>query len=482
VPWTGVGLGNFRAFFPSFRAESVSQHVILHPDNSWLHLVTEIGVPGVIFCLSAVAALLWLRFPPGGVHQRGLRLAGWLSGAMFVAHAAVDEPGHSFAALCIGIICFSLAAPGDDEVREAGAGKWVRAVARFVPAIVIIACVIQRFCVHAGFVRDAAWADARHEQVERVNLAGRSREAAALAAEGLRVAPLHWKLLFQSAVAQARVDAESQVARTQFQLVRRIEPNLISIRWFEGLLWGNLAKWPNALAVWREIFSTKGDWDHMVHMGMPGKTPREYFRDMWAETPSRYRPELAQIARSSPDLHILYLEKTKSGDFVAELQGILADDPDLTAWNDGCKSALFSFWASRGDMAALRRAIAAKPSWARAGWRWVAAQAAEERDFKRAVQMVLTHVPVPDLAPTMKTGRLEEARAAFYQSPDDLKAAMLYFLSLASAGQAEEAVSIGWIITKMSGVPAYFPRIMVAQLARLGDHEAAWKFASKHLL
>ena len=44
-PFTGIGLGNYRYLSQQYRDASLSQYLAIHPDNSWLLLAAETGLP-----------------------------------------------------------------------------------------------------------------------------------------------------------------------------------------------------------------------------------------------------------------------------------------------------------------------------------------------------------------------------------------------------------------------------------------------------
>ena len=109
-PWLGVGPGNFRRDFVSFRsaaqkARAVSAAVTEHPHNELLHVGAVLGIPAALLWLLAMGIPLLL--PPRG-SATGLRVVHF--GAwMLIGHGMLDKvlvqpPTNLLAALFIGLL------------------------------------------------------------------------------------------------------------------------------------------------------------------------------------------------------------------------------------------------------------------------------------------------------------------------------------------------------------------------------------------
>ncbi len=470
APWFGVGLGNFQALFPSYRSASVSQHVILHPESSLLLFGAESGLVGLGILVVGIAVLLYQIFPPGGVHQRSVRIAGVLSALMALAHVAFDVPGHTPAAVWSVLAFASLAAPSteyqDKKTASARGGLCV------IFALLVLA-VGARCLFWVGQWQGVEQLRSIHAQAESHNASKRFHEAAQAADSGLRIAPLHWKLLYQRGMAGVFSREESSEVARYFRIAKEVETNLISIRWLEGVAWSRVGQWTRTLAAWREIFWVKGSWDHMVHIGLPGPTPEDYVRDMWNLTPQRYRGEIKNSVQSYPRAEIALLKRLPHDEFRQELEQLLERDPELASYPQNEKASLFSLWYERGDKERLIDSIKRNAEWLAVGWKWVAAWMAQQGDYQSAYAFILnrrSNTPWPQRDPS----GLDADREAFLTRTDDMKVALNYALVLVASNRVSEAANVLPVIRRLGSPPSYFPWLEAHIWACQGKWQSAW--------
>ena len=121
----GIGLGNFRWYFPQYEDPSVSMASFAnHAHNDWLEFILE----GGIFALAILAALGWVIFSAWRNHvvpqtskapSKALRLsAPYMVMAIIALHSIVDYPLRTATIAMIGAFALALALRGEDGHAE----------------------------------------------------------------------------------------------------------------------------------------------------------------------------------------------------------------------------------------------------------------------------------------------------------------------------------------------------------------------------
>lgn len=109
-PLTGLGLGNFEAFFPLFQEASASDYRVRHAENDLLHFATEVGVVAAISLMIAIgyvaARILFGRKGMGPIAAVGVACF-----FLFAAHLFIDQSGHQVGLVAVGLILISSAWP-----------------------------------------------------------------------------------------------------------------------------------------------------------------------------------------------------------------------------------------------------------------------------------------------------------------------------------------------------------------------------------
>lgn len=129
APWSGWGQGQFSVIFPQYQkasADLAGRHC-LHPENDWLWMAVESGVPATL-ALAALALAVLLPVV-GSIRQgrsRAVR-AGLLVAALILPlHGLIDVPGHRFSLLWTSALLLALAAGERRRPRfpRAAAAGW----------------------------------------------------------------------------------------------------------------------------------------------------------------------------------------------------------------------------------------------------------------------------------------------------------------------------------------------------------------------
>ena len=108
-PWYGIGLGNFSPVSGVIRQASLGQTHRLYPQSDWLWLRVELGWPGVILVLAAIAFILWKTFPFVDGTNQWFRLAALIGALLFALHGLIGGSGHRVGTAFAGIFLLAMA-------------------------------------------------------------------------------------------------------------------------------------------------------------------------------------------------------------------------------------------------------------------------------------------------------------------------------------------------------------------------------------
>jgi tetratricopeptide (TPR) repeat protein len=277
-PWRGSGLGNFQALFPFYRAQSITQSAVIHPESDWLWLVTEVGWIGAALALLVIGITAAGALPLERRSQRRLRGAALAAAVAAVVHGFVDVSGHRLGAVLAATYVLVLARrdPPEGSVSRLAPGLW-RA---FGLALV------------AGA---AWWMNVPDDSARAEELAGRgkSAEAAELATRAIQSAPLAWRPYFTRAGVLAN-SGKLVEAVADFRRARLLEPHFVAVPTAEGMFWAQTQP-ELALTAWSEALKRADDSAVAGHFStMLGAGPDD----------AAFRARLLDLAEGRPMLQI----------------------------------------------------------------------------------------------------------------------------------------------------------------------------------
>jgi hypothetical protein len=320
-PWCGVGLGNFQALFPFFRAKSITQSAVVHPESDWLLLVTEVGWLGAALALLAVGIVLAGALPLNRKSQRRLRSAAVAAAVAAVIHGFVDVPGHRLGSVLAATYVLVLARRGPDA-----------------PGVSRIAPVLWRATGLAVVACAAWWMNVPDDAARAEELAGRGKfaEAGARATRAIQCAPLAWRPYFTRAGALATTGRLVESV-ADFRRARLLEPHFIAVPMAEGKFW--VRTQPElALAAWREALR-RAD----------GPDAANYFSEVLGAAPddAAFRERLLGLAEGRPMLQVAWF----LGVPAAEAKAHIAALAPAAAQCDGKRRSAFEHRAAELDPA-----------------------------------------------------------------------------------------------------------------------------------
>jgi len=207
-PLTGVGLGNFEAFFPLFQEGSASPYRITHAENDFLHFAAELGLLAtfsLVVILAYVAVRLFVASgKPGGTGALGL--------AVFVLvglHLFLDQSGHQVGLVAVAMLLVSSGWPA--------LGIPTRGLLMRGTGVVAVAAAFGWLVIFQGYTFPAK--EYRWQRVDQPAPEGAYEWAAAR----LRVAPLDWRAVELAAHRELQA-GNPEAARELFERLKLLAP------------------------------------------------------------------------------------------------------------------------------------------------------------------------------------------------------------------------------------------------------------------
>lgn len=476
-PWLGVGLGNFNAV-NALNATFADPYVrIVHPENDWLWLAAECGVP--VLALFALALVAWLwhanfwgrgRDSRSGQRDRRLRSACAIGVLMIVIHGMVDVPGHSagvpFTMILVGALALRsrLLVPTAPTLSTT---FW-----RFGAAIFCLFAALNWFSVSMGNSLMPSRSEARRQARKAVDLAAKGDLAASKAAfdRAIQIQPLQWNYYYQRAVVELPLGLPPQVVLQDFSRMRFLEPRSALVCMNEVEQW--LRYYPAyAVPALREA------------MKRFKERSQEFYNTVLAslyEHPD-LRRQLADLA-TDPKYKLTYLSYAADGqDFNRCLDSLLEQDPKLDTLTPDERLALFQLWYQRGDRARLLRMLGQEIAWRKSGWPVLSEDLAAKGDYKGAWQLASENVEPPLGRPFERNGDIPQLSRAFLMHPTDASYGLELYDTQKAKGLFDDALMT---LGKLAQLPDPPKRLLYEEsqiLAKKGDFAKAWEKMSQYL-
>jgi O-antigen ligase len=468
--WHGVGIGNFAGVFARYRDASFNESRAVHPDSDWIWLVAELGwlAPLCLVALLGFALRQCRPFDEGS--ERVLRAAGLVGAVAFAVHSLVDVPGHR-ATVLPALLLLGLAAHPSASGRQTSG--WT---ARAVGVVMMALAAVQ--LVWFSAVMDLPGPERLRRAKQEINVAldrGQWREAAALASDGLRAAPLDWELYFGRASAGVMTGTDTRNAQRDFAVARYLEPNP-EVAFNEGVAW--LVRESDFVEA-SPFIGPRADlaaaaWSHVFPRARSSAT--HYYGQMLAFA-GRYpeiRPYLRELAGTDPARLAMWLTIADDAGRREALEVLLAVSPDLAGVPDERLPLVLRVWSEVGDRERLLREMPSHPRWQHAGWVYLGDALAARGELQLACKLAREHLPAPDLPPP-PTEPLESLRASVAARPADVAAGLRYYQKLAELNQWEEALRVVTALAARPGAPAYVNWLEADLRERTGDLAGAWQ-------
>jgi len=462
-PWCGIGLGNFDEVFAVFRDASLTTARTIHPESDWFWFCVEAGWPAIVLVVIGIALFVRRVFPlREGTNQR-FRVAALIAALLFALHGVVDVSAHRIGTAFVALFLLGLALR---RPLESPRTITVPIVFRLIGLILFVAGSAWVFATR--FDKPVPGAVGVENEMRLATLANRGRnftETIQRTTRALGWAPLRWQIYFLRALAEAGTRAQVTPALDDFRRARFLEPNVYEVPFEEGNAWVSVGQQSLALTAWREALRRAGP-----------QRPEVYGRMLAVARKSspRLHQGLEELGMIHHDLALIYLEHADRAPFMAALQRFLDHDPTLQTMSAEEKVTLFKHWAQRGDPAELVRAVGANPEWMPFAWRGLANYQAEQKNFRRAVEIARGYGEKPALPPAAENSSIDQLRQALHANPDNYALGFQLYREQMQKGLIDEALVTVRHFTELPGAPRYFHFLEAEAWAEKQDWERAW--------
>jgi tetratricopeptide (TPR) repeat protein len=460
-PVTGVGLRNFSPIFTTRPHAFIGESVAGHPESDWLWTTVEMGWIAPLLILSLVVWWMIRCFPflPGTF--RLLRMAAFICGCGFLLHSIFDVPAHQVGALWPALFLASTAMSPQPRQRPSRViGPVFRAIACLLVAVSIwwFASVFGAKVAPTNLTLERLT-----DQADAVGANGEYEVMRQLASKAVTIAPLSWEPYFQRGFAEAVTYRPRAEAVRDFAIARYLLPNWPELYLKEGQTWIGVGEPDNAFDVWREGINRLGEAGPRLYADLFGfvKGNSDLF-DRWR-----------LLGRDNKKCLLFFLQNASPVEFRVELDRLLADDPELKAFDAAEKLTLFEAWYHNGDKLELAETLREKSDWRAIAWKQLARVYADYGDYQNAcatVRQFASIPPVPDAPGGLTTTDLElQARL----HPTDIDTAAALCLALAKEDRVDQALARLQALHGVKGFPDYLRNLE----AKLWESKAEWSKA-----
>lgn len=462
APLTGVGLGNFEYIFPFYLDYApIFDRRPIHPENSFLWLLSEGGILLALVIAATVALLLWLSY---GIHRSRaatIRSAGLACALMLIFNSFFEVSGHRIGTLFPVIFLACLALPmADGSLNHP---RTLRILRFFGGGLFLIGFlwILSPFGIFLF---------PRIQNIEPLQIAARqAREngdtdrAIELLKTSARLRPLDWSSHWTLATYLLEKNL-SDPAWTEFRAADALLPYTNWMLEEEGHLW--LPIYP---------MRTAFVWSETLRRAPPAKRAEIYTGLLKAAkgNPALYAM-LLRLFPDNPELEFIRIQA--AGDAGgARLARLLAKTHNLEYAPDYLVTPVLRYMLDHSQFAHLDAIVADNNRVRQLGWGILAARAAHAERYDEAVRLHFQYGPHPALPSPITHGDLQAIERAATLAPNDITAAITYYQMLDAAKRKEDAL---WQLRRIMESPAAPPYIwFLASKAEYErkNYEEAWK-------
>ena len=462
-PILGMGLGNFQSIFAFNRFASALPNQAVHPESDWLWLTIELGWLAPVLILLLLAWWLKRCSPFEPRTARLLRVGAMICSCAFAVHGIFDVSGHRLGALWPALFLGSLAIHPDDE------GKNARLVGYVFRALGVLFVLIGASWMATIFGARTLPTTAIVNQLRASITKAIDREdyaaVPALAARGLRVAPLDWLFYYKRGVAEAALSNSHATALRDFTIARylnRLWPDLCVE---EGEVWLSVGEMNLAFDAWNEALKRAGH------------EASGYYSRMFNQVKDEPMliDRMRDLIQGDNARLIVFLRSVPPFEFQMELALVLSENSELHSFSATELAELFTAWYQKGDKIDLIRVLEAHPAWKKIAWRELARAYADNEDFRRAYQTMWQFTSPPDLPHPPTEEALDKLKARFLLNRSDMDVGLALYFAEIREGQTDNALTTLRELIALPESPKYLLYLEAKLWGEKGEWKKAWE-------
>jgi tetratricopeptide (TPR) repeat protein len=469
APALGVGLGNFEPVFAMTRPAANLYGSTHHPENDWLWLGAEAGVPCVLMGVVVLAAMFrrfgpWRTRDPLGRKDRRMRNAAGVGVLLFLVAGMVDPALHAPGMFTLGCLLAGLAMrpSATAPIEATSRSRYWRKGA----GVLCVLAGLAWFLTAAG--HPVIRGNSVYHQLDKdaVALATRGDDAGALKKwnEAAAIKPLQWDPYFMRAMTELKLGHAAPEALLDFSRARQLAPHSALLCTHEFDIWQNYDP-ASGIPALREALKRDPSRAAEFFQGRVGKVHEH----------PELRPHYRSIAQSDPKLMLVYLPHAEPDEFASLLQELLAAHRTLEIYTPEEKLRLFQLWHAKGDAADLIQKLENNVEWQHDGWTVLAAHKAKEGDFNTAFEVAQRNVDKPREGAARPRSDLADLTLAFKLNPTDIVSGLDLYEAQRREGKYPEALAT---LDELAKIPRYPARILYERgmtLGAKGDYAQAWE-------
>lgn len=404
--WTGVGLGNFQYVFPQFREHSVLYGRVIHPENDWLWICSELGIGFTLLVFAGVLYGLFKSLKNQPSNRVSYRSIACIAVLIFIFHTFTDVPGHRLGTAFYAILLFALASAYHERVES----LIPIYIFRGVGLILVCAGLL---ILGSIFFQWPLGYEARAHSYKRVILHAVQSKNIDQALDVIEQAkakfPLQPQWYFQEAQIQLPFNKNYALAKKAFEQARALDPHSVYLPLQEGLIWLpydlDLAfkAWQAALnldnysrdSTWRFILSSASD--------------------------PRCKEHLSLLSKTHPGFRAFYLMNLEPSVLEKEIQYDLLKDPKLSYMAEKDRFNILMMWAGGPHPHSVLGVLDQLPDIVSQTWRIYAKAYHTLGFFEAAARLLDKHVQAPQwpVLNYSQGSRLEELEFRSSLNPKD---------------------------------------------------------------
>lgn len=441
-PLTGIGLGTYAIVYPYYADRSImGKTTALHPENDWLMMASEGGLPFLLLVLVGVGMLVsempgLYRADPEGWAVRWAFISAFLAELL---HGLVDVPLHKVELgwwiLVLGGVGFA----GTRCQAQQGVGLFLQRVLLGIAGLLILFAGLDVTLGQAGKVRAVPLMESRDARMKVLNryAYAKPEERVPVFEECERLLalyPMNGQLHYQYGIFLLQGHKPLE-ASERFRIARRLSPWDADLAFEQGGLMAG--EDPMEVArIWKEALTTRLKIDHH---------PREFI----ARTPAMFSsmisiaasyPELIKLmpdlSMISPVTRLIWLTQPLCD---PGLLPVAAGDPAFMAsLSLKDQGRLFETWWQRGDKKEVAAFLNAHPEYSRSAIATTTAIAATSGREEEACRSLISlfSLNLPPLANPSAA-----IQAAERDVPSESLAAAKYYLERGNEVAARRLLS-----------------------------------------
>ena len=460
-PIFGVGLGNFRYFFPYFMNSASTPQSIFHPESDFLWVWTELGLVGLLLVVVGVVLLLARLDLKDLYRSKGIRLTGFVAICMFLLASLIEVSGHRLGTAMIALLVYGLIQPEHAKLYTIGFLSWV---SRVVGALFLLLGGVWIFfmATHRPITSSEVLDLSREDLTEIYNTVPED-SIETIIDNWLRRYPMAASLHNLKGI-QAVTAGNTARAIEGFDAAHALNPVWWKPYINHGIYIYRL-DFDTALRYWRSGLQLAGDRNI------------EAFKFVADRLPPERIAELRDLTFGDRDLQFFYFAKLRnmSVDFSKELGLELAINPELNGFSSEQKQALLWRFSQINGPMMLQRLLDRYPSLGTENWSIRSVVRAGQGMFKDASRLAVMNYPEPEMIDLTKSRTLTAIRTDYLlDSTDPLKVIALVQQQKAIGNYNDAMITLE--VSRGKGVKhPYLDYQLALVYFHLGKYEEAWK-------